>query len=402
MSVKCTCLECSKSVRINQKALYCDNCLQWVHLKCTKLTSNDYSNLSRDNSNWFCEICLSKIFHFNSIVDEFEFLCCIYNYSYTDKINTEIIKNAKQLELVSNLSICDNDIDLYKYIYGNYRNLGNTYYLENDFNHLVVQNSIDSNFSLLHMNIRSLSKNYDQLIVYLSCLKHRFSIIDLSETWTNENNQSLFPIPGYKCLFKNRIDGRGGRVYLYVLDFINFYESDDLNAYANVKFECVFIELSDTQFGRKVVGSVYRPPDNNLDVFNKGFDCVLNSTVKSKIEYLIAEDYNIDLLKHTTHEGTSIFLNNIYTHSLLPIITRPTRFGAESSTLIDNIFINKLNKSLKAGILLCEISDYLPIFYISPKCIQDTSPTYITISTRSITDNNILKFKSALQSAECS
>ena len=151
------------------------------------------------------------------------------------------------------------------------------------------------------MNIRSLSKNYDQLIVYLSCLKHRFSIIALSETWTNENNQSLFPIPGYKCLFKNRIGGRGGGVALYVFDFINFYKRADLNAYANVNFECVFIELSDTQFGRKVLGSVCRPPDSNLDLFNKGFDCVLNSTVKSKIEYLIAGNYNNDLLKHTTH-----------------------------------------------------------------------------------------------------
>ena len=49
-----------------------------------------------------------------------------------------------------------------------------------------------------------------------------------------------------------------------------------------MNFECVFIELSDTQFGRKVVGPVYRPPDSNPDLFNKGFDCVLNSTVKSK------------------------------------------------------------------------------------------------------------------------
>ena len=39
---------------------------------------------------------------------------------------------------------------------------------------------------------------------------------------------------------------------------------------------------------------------------------------------------------------------------------------------------------------------------ISPKCIQDTSPKYVTISTRPITDNNILKFKFALQCADWS
>ena len=87
---------------------------------------------------------------------------------------------------------------------------------------------------------------------------------------------------------------------------------------------------------------------------------------------------------------------------MLPVISRHTRFSTESSTLIDNICINKPNESLKSGILLCDITDHLPIFYISPTGIKDTLPNYVTISTKSITDDNILKFKDALQSSDWS
>ena len=83
---------------------------------------------------------------------------------------------------------------------------------------------------------------------------------------------------------------------------------------------------------------------------------------------------------------------------MLPIIIRPTR----SSTLIENIFINKPSETIKSGILLCDITDHLPIIYISPICIKDTSPKYVPISTRSITGENILKFKAALQSTDWS
>ena len=165
------------------------------------------------------------------------------------------------------------------------------------------------------MNIKSVSKNYDQLIVYLSCLKHKFSVIALSETWTCKNKQSLFPILRYNCIFKNLISSRCGGVALYVLDHITFHECLDLNTHGNNNFECVFIQLNDVRFGKKIVGLVYYPPDSNLELISKGFDYVLKSSLKTKVDYIIAGDYNIDHLKHTAHEGTSSFVNNLYTHS---------------------------------------------------------------------------------------
>ena len=64
------------------------------------------------------------------------------------------------------------------------------------------------------------------------------------------------------------------------------------------------------------------------------------------------------------HEATGNFVNSIYENSLVALITRPTRFGKTSSTLIDNIFTNKCNYNAMSGLLITDISDHLPIIYI--------------------------------------
>jgi len=36
------CGVCSKPVATNHKAIECDLCKQWIHIKCNKLGKNDY------------------------------------------------------------------------------------------------------------------------------------------------------------------------------------------------------------------------------------------------------------------------------------------------------------------------------------------------------------------------
>ena len=129
----------------------------------------------------------------------------------------------------------------------------------------------------------------------------------------------------------------------------------DLNPFANKNFECV---LTDVLLKNRIVGTIYRLPDTNLDLFMNGFESVLNILSKTKAECLLAGDYNINLLRHNVHEGTTTFI--LYANSFVPLITKPTRFGNMSSTLIDNIFTNKCNNSASSGLLLTDIIDHLP------------------------------------------
>ena len=92
------------------------------------------------------------------------------------------------------------------------------------------------------------------------------------------------------------------------------------------------------------------------------------------------------MLKYDAHRGTSLFLDCLHEHALVSLITKPTHFTSDSSTLIDNIFTNVM----LSGILITDISDHLPVFYISVTKNKISTPKFTTISTRLITDQNNL------------
>ena len=96
-----------------------------------------------------------------------------------------------------------------------------------------------------------------------------------------------------------------------------------------------------------------------------GFESVLDHFNHFGVECLIAGNFNIDFLKYDAHRGTGLFLDCLHEHALVPLITKPTRFTSDSSTLIDNIFTNMPNNVMLSGILITDISDHLPVFYIS-------------------------------------
>ena len=82
----------------------------------------------------------------------------------------------------------------------------------------------------------------------------------------------------------------------------------------------------------------------------------------------------------------------MYLHSILPLITRPTRFKGEKSTLVDNIFTNKPSNCSISGILITDISDYLTDFIFLCSVIKSQNH-YIYITSRALTDDTMLKLK---------
>ena len=125
------CSVCSISVCNNQKSIYVDNCLNWTHLKCTKLSNNDLISLTNNNERWFCSTCFSNIFPFNALVDDFDYLTCLYNFSHCNKSNSNLIKNFHQLCLTSKYKPCNADINPDKFYYNKMQNeTSSSYYLE--------------------------------------------------------------------------------------------------------------------------------------------------------------------------------------------------------------------------------------------------------------------------------
>ena len=118
----------------------------------------------------------------------------------------------------------------------------------------------DEDFSLLHLNIRSLQRNLNSLSILLTCLNIKFSLIGVSETWLNDYSHSA-DIDGFNFIHKHRPNRTGGGVGLYISDNLDFKIRADLSFDDIDVAESLFIEIS-RPHGKNIIGGViYRPPN---------------------------------------------------------------------------------------------------------------------------------------------
>ena len=83
------------------------------------------------------------------------------------------------------------------------------------------QNFSKESFSVLHLNIRSMNKNFEAFQDFYKSLNTKFSIICLTETWANDsdiNQNSLFQLEGYFPVHQIRKSRKGGRIIIFIRD----------------------------------------------------------------------------------------------------------------------------------------------------------------------------------------
>ena len=237
-----------------------------------------------------------------------------------------------------NLSIYNNDPDL-QYFNNVYSAVQNNcdYFVEDTFINKCSQlSTMNKMFSLLHINIRSISKHLHELDQYLHVLNHNFSVICISETWCQDYNVNSCDLQGYKAEHIYRHTKVGGGVALYIKDNIAYHTRLDITK-LNDYIECQFkqIHKDSNSYGKVIiVGVIYRPPNNDInkciDEMSNILD-ILNN--ENKLCYIMG-DFNINLFNHEVHTPICNFLNLMFLHSYIPLINKPTRVTNQLATLI--------------------------------------------------------------------
>ena len=107
------------------------------------------------------------------------------------------------------------------------------------------------------------------------------------------------------------------------------------------------------------------------------------------------------MLNSSTDEETGNFINTLFTDSVLPMITQPTRYRDQSATLIDNVITNKYLRQHLSGILLNDFSDHFQIFFvtgdISFKCQCHSG--YFMKKVRLVSENHLNCFEEKIRNA---
>ena len=376
-----------------------------VHLKCLpniKPTDSIYTN--RDSDNWLCTLCSQSLFPFNHFDENDIFLAALSSFMGKPPTNTNLNFNpfdydSEGADVHHPLFETDPDLQFYNDS-STISNANNCdYYLEDSFDKKRKQMKLDDNcFSTLHLNIRSIPKNLHTLQKFMENLSFKFTAIGISETWLNRDNVDCYGIPGYSHNYIHREQKRGGGVSLFVDENLTVKIRDDITVMSS-SLEALFVEIPKEESGLKknlILGVVYRPPNQDVNSFNNSLTNIL-SRVKSERKLIqIMGDFNINILNMNEHISTSEFVDIMYSHSMIPLITKPTRKTHNRATLIDNIFFNDIaNVKTLNGLFYTDISDHLPIFSITHtgKKIEKHAPRKI----RQLNNKNIQAFSQKLE-----
>ena len=232
------------------------------------------------------------------------------------------------------------------------------YYTPQEFNNTFSYTP--DNISLLHINSRSLNRNFEYFENLLHSLNNfSFSVIGISETWLNQNSPDIFNLPNYTFIRADRKGRRGGGVAFYIAQNLNFKIRSDIKL---SQAESLFIEIDNSNLRNVIIGLIYRPPDTNCELFCDELDLHLHKIGNENKHIFILGDFNINFSPTSGSNNSIDFMQLMYSYGFSSIINKPTRINPHSSTQIDNIFSNVHNKKTIGGILSSEVSDHLPIF----------------------------------------
>lgn len=346
---------CHKNIPDNHKSVFCDYCKFWVHIRCNDLSVQEYEELQREPEHipWFCLKCTELIFPFGSI--ENEELINLNNLNFPS-----FVDSAPSFEITSGLMNLPNldDYDIDEHIPSN---VNSSYHTLQD---LTTLNTSESDLSMLHLNIRSLSLHLDELVSTLATLKINFDVIGLSETWNSFENpiQINVEIPGYKY-FSCQSHSQNGGVALYLKTGLILIPRPDLSK-DGTDFEVIWVEVENKKGKNYLFCCAYRHPSTSFDSFHEYLQEVLSSPVVTGKQVFVLGDFNINLLNYNSSTPITNYVNFLFSKQFLPYIIHPSRVSAHSSTLIDNIFSNIRDNDTVSGNILTQITDHFPQFLI--------------------------------------
>lgn len=228
------------------------------------------------------------------------------------------------------------------------------------------------NFRILHQNIRSYNKNFDEFLVLINSFKSKFNCIILTEAWLNDDSD-LMSLDGYN-LFRsynslNQCDG----VVVYIDNSLSVSCSQLL-----IGGVATGLSLNFPWAGAACnLLCIYRGPSSPLPIFINGLEQHLINSAKASRLKIIAGDINCDILHPQLNSPEERYIDLLYDLGFFACIDKVTR--SLSNTCIDHFFVN----------LPTHFSVNPAIFHIS---VTDHFSTYLEIKSKQQINSRLHNF----------
>ena len=310
------CCNCCMEVKIDQPAISCDICSQWIHRLCSDVTSRIYRQLQKESYfKWRCNNCRE-----DEVLHE-------------DTINLTKLSNKDLPDDLKNIKTTKNEL------------------------------------LILHLNCGSMLNKTEEIQLIIDTLNP--DILCITETWLDHSVPAQGHVPrGYKIIRKDRSDdfkqkygrNRGGGIAVIYKEHLKIekknYMTDEVEEilWVHVKVKQSFM-----------LGVVYRNEYTDLMKENEAAECKIEENVRRASEIsdrlIITGDFNID--DSDTSSNLTKQLNNIYnSYSLVQLIRKPTRVDPKSGrpTIIDHVWTNPEKQLINHASTFIGVSDHLGIY----------------------------------------
>ena len=127
----------------------------------------------------------------------------------------------------------------------------------------------------MHLNIRSLNNKFNDFTEYLRSLNHEFSVVGLSVTCLNDITKNCYNMNNYSFINRTRQTKNGGGVGMYISKHLEFKIREDLTVFDEEIYESLFIKVQFQEAKNKIIGIIYRPPNNKYNKFEEHLTNIL-------------------------------------------------------------------------------------------------------------------------------
>ena len=109
----------------------------------------------------------------------------------------------------------------------------------------------------MHINSRSLPRNFDHITAFLNTLSTPPDILSITETWLSENNKEHFQLPGYHSFHLVRNIRTQGGVSVFVANSIKSLQIKELTILNdNIEINTLRITFNSSSY---IICTIYRP-----------------------------------------------------------------------------------------------------------------------------------------------
>ena len=213
------------------------------------------------------------------------------------------------------------------------------------------------NITILHVNIRSISANFETLEAFIVNLKFKPEFIVCTETW-NVPHIGLFKIAGYHSHYNEGKINKADGVVMYTKNTLTVNTVIDKIEGHNILTSTVKCNINKTI---KISG-LYRCHDWMKPDFMNTMKKLLHKYKGCKNHFIVG-DFNMDI--QSSEAIIDDFLYNFLENGYVPFfnkITRPNNADPNRGSCIDNIFGKTDLISIRSCKYMTPLADHYPMF----------------------------------------